>query len=181
MKRICAFAMATVIILMLAACSAPQSPDVGKEIEQFGFVFTIPQGVTGNELDDGIYDIDFGVTGKREAFIGINPPEDMTGKGSGEDLLQLLLEDMQTSTSNYFDNISNDVAEIRTLDGNPAAYIGLDCTISDLPIHWQIYMGVLDNTLYSFTIQIYTDRVTRDTLAAINQFVEDIQVVGASA
>lgn len=181
MKRKCAFALVAVLIFMLAGCSAPQSADVGKEIEQFGFVFTIPQGVTGNEIDDGIYDIDFGVTGKREAFIGINPPEDMTGKGDGGDLLQLVLDDMHKSVSGYFDNISNEVVEIRTLDGNPAGYIGLDCTISDLPIHWQIYMVVLDNTLYSFTMQVYTDRVTRDTLAAINQFVEDIQVVGTSA
>ncbi|MDL2324120.1 hypothetical protein LJC61_03070 [Ruminococcaceae bacterium OttesenSCG-928-A16] len=182
MKKICAFVMAVVAIFSLVACSAPQSADIGKEMEQFGFVFTIPQGVTGNQLDDGIYDIDFGVTGKREAFIGINPPEDITEIGEGEEeLLQLLLQDMQQVTTNYFENISNEVVETRSLDGNPAGYIGMDCTISNVPVYWQMYMVILDNTLYSFTIQIYTNKVQPNTLETIDTFVEEIQLKATAA
>ncbi|MGI6152714.1 MAG: hypothetical protein ACOYJB_02605 [Christensenellaceae bacterium] len=193
MRKIFAFALAAFVILMLAGCAAPQqseeasesrpsgqSADAGREIEQFGFVFTIPQGVTSNGIDDGIYDIDFGEIGQREAFIGINPPEDLTGKGNDEtDLLQLCMEDMRQGTQGYFENITNDVMEIRELDGNPAGYIGMDCTIHGVPVYWQIYMAILDDTLYSFTIQVYTDAITEDTMAAIEQFITEMQIAGA--
>lgn len=195
MKRTVAFVIAAFILFTLAGCAAPQQPaapssaspaapsaDVGKEMEQFGFVFTIPQGVTSNGLDDGIYDIDFGAVGQREAFIGINPPEDLTGKGSDEeDLLQLYLDGMRQAVSDYFDDIRNDIMETRELDGNPAGHIGLDCTINGVPVHWQIYMVVLGGTLHSFTIQIYSNAITDGTLATINRFVSEIQLVSTPA
>lgn len=195
MKRIYLFLIAAFMAFMLTGCSAfgqpvgqaekqpvEQSVDVGKEIEQFGFVFTIPQSVTSNGMDDGIYDIDFGVAGQREAFIGINPPEDMTGKGDDdENLLQLQMEDMQRATLDYFDDIHNEVMEIRKVDGNPVGYMSLDCTIYDLPIQWQMYMMILDDMLYSFTIQIYADVITEDTLATIDRFVMEIQLVGEAS
>ena len=178
-KRNWALMMTAIIIFIAAGCSIPRdSADVGKEIEEYGFVFTIPQGVKANEMDGDIYDLDFGITGKMEAVISIYPPaasEEMISEGMNIEVLEDMFADL---FNQGFENIENETIEMRIVDGHQAGYIGLNCTLSDVPVYWQIYMLHFDESIFTFTIQIYTDRVTEDTVNVIDDFITEIRFAG---
>ena len=188
MKKSCVIVIALIIVFGLTGCAIPQipgmeaveetketqeSPDVGKEIEQFGFVFKVPPGITKNTIDRMFYDMDFGDVGKREAFISLVEPEDVGSKTASE-----MSEQMYAMATEKFADLENVVRETRTFGGQQAEYIGLDCNLSGLATNWQMYMIVSNGKLYSVTIHIFKDSVTEDTLKAIDEFVNGIRFVG---
>lgn len=171
----------TVLAFLLAGCTpAPGEKETdGAEarMEQFGFSFTIPKGVTGHGMDDGMYDIDFGETGEREAFITINPVTDVVGLTRDvfeTDFLHMMREKLTAP----FDNVRNTVLEMREIAGRQAAYIGFDGALFDLPIRWQMYMILEDEKLFSVSSQIYVDVASGETIEAIEDFMCTLQFVG---
>jgi|GEM_PF-5135881 len=178
-KRLCITLLVGLITLAVAGCFAPkESPDVGKEIEQFGFIFTLPEGVTEHGMDGEFYDMDFGIPGfGRHAYISISPPESAakTGVETDEDVLAWLGE-MSALFAAYYDVAEERVLELRIIGGHSAGYLELDCIMDDLPSKYFMYMILLDDKLFSFTGQIFTNNATEETGAVIDDFIAAIKL-----